>query len=168
MISKLIIYDYKIGERYGHYAEYSDKNGNVTGKSYAMISNSQAATLPILAVYEGKDAAAAFWDMEYAELTEKERETIMSVFPTLPQKDKSTLKHPRDILEIALARILKHFGVTCQRCGGSGSYARSVAFTIVDNGVCHKCGGSGKQLPPLTHKKLAEIKAFFTAEGDKK
>lgn len=161
MISKLVIYDYKIGEKYGHYAEYSDKDGKATGKAYALISDSQAATLPILAVYEGKRAAMALWDMEYAELTDKERKTIMSVFPTLPEMDKSKLKPPQKILDIAHAKILKHFGVTCQRCGGSGNYAWSVAFTVVDNGVCHKCGGSGKQLPILTHKKLGEIKAFF-------
>ena len=59
-------------------------------------------------------------------------------------------------------------GEPCARCGGSGSYARSVAYTKVDDGICHKCNGSGKQLPRLTDKKIAEIAKFFTERRQNK
>ena len=98
-------------------------------------------------------------------LTDTERSLILSVFPDIESKDKTTLKTPQELHGIAFRKALRHFAVPCPRCGGSGSYAQSVAYTEVDSGVCHKCFGRGKVLPRLTAKKLEEIKLDYILVG---
>lgn len=167
MTTKLVIYDYYICGKPVYYSEGGNADGVVTYRSYHGITEERAKTTPIKEVYEGVAAEVKLWDMAFNDLPDKDKQTVLSVFPTLLERDKTKLKSPHKIITIARAKIRKHFGVTCPRCGGSGSYARSVAYTEIDDGVCHLCGGSGKSLPRLTEKKLAEIKAFFTEAAEK-
>lgn len=151
-----------------HTVEYYDENGKMTGKSYCGISEQGANTYPVKAVYIDDDAKRFLWRQAYDRLDNTDRKAALAVFPDLLEKDAAKLKTPRDIVTIALLNIRKYFGETCTRCGGSGSYAVSVAYTEVDDGVCHKCGGSGKQTPRLTDKKVAEIAKFFTERRQNK
>lgn len=156
--SNLPVYDF-------HTVEYYDESGKMTGKAYCGISEQGANTYPIKAVYIDADAKRFLWRQTYDRLDNTDKKALLAVFPDILRKDAATLKAVRDIVAIARAKIRKHFGVPCARCGGSGSYARSVAFTLVDDGICHKCGGFGKKLPRLTDRKVAEIAKFFTNAG---
>lgn len=151
-----------------HTVEHYDESGKMTGKSYCGISVEGANTYPIKAVYIDDDAKRFLWRQAYDRLDNTARKAVLSVFPDILEKDAAKLKTVNDIVKIARLNIRKHFGEPCARCGGSGSYARSVAFTLVDDGICHKCGGSGKQLPRLTDKRVAEIAKFFTERRQSK
>lgn len=161
MTTKLVIYDYDICGKPAYYSENANADGSIKSWGYCGISEEKAKITAIKEVYEGVAAAVKLWDMTFDNLSDKDKQIILSVFPTLLERDKVKLKPPCEIISIARAKIRKHFGITCPRCGGSGSYARSVAYTEVDDGICHLCGGSGKSLPRLTDKKLAEIKNYF-------
>lgn len=151
--------------------EYYDESGKMTGKAYCGISEQVANTYPVKTVFVDDDAKRFLWWQAYNRLDNTDKKVLSAVFPNILEKDAAKLKVPSDIVAIARAKIRKYFGVPCARCGGSGSYARSVAFTLVDNGICHKCGGFGKQLPRLTDKKVLEMAKFFAnkcgAEGNK-
>lgn len=164
MITKLVIYDDPRYKTPVFYCVGTNTEGHVVSESWCGISKESAKTTPIKAVYEGKDAAIKMWEIGYEKLDKKQQQTILAVFPDLLTRDKSVLRPACKLIEVARSKIRRDFGITCPRCGGSGSYARSVAWTEVDNGVCHLCGGSGKRLPPLTNKKLAEITAHFASK----
>ena len=151
-----------------HTVEYYDESGNMTGKAYCGISEQGANTYPVKAVYVDDDAKRFLWRQAYDRLDNTDRKAIAAVFPDILERDAAKLKAVHDIVHIARVNIRKHFGEPCARCGGSGSYARSVAYTKVDDGICHKCNGSGKQLPRLTDKKIAEIAKFFTERRQNK
>lgn len=161
MTTKLVIYDYDIYGKPAYYSENTNADGSIKSWGYCGISEERAKITPIKEVYEGVAATVKLWDMAFDNLSDKDKQIVLSVFPNLLERDKTKLKPPCEIISIARAKIRKHFGITCSRCGGSGSYARSVAYTEVDDGICHLCGGSGKSLPRLTDKKLAEIKNYF-------
>lgn len=139
-------------------------NGSET-EAYCGITEAQTKSCETENVYTGDEAIRKFWDIKFEMLTDTERSLILSVFPDIESKDKTTLKTPQELHGIAFRKALRHFAITCPRCGGSGSYAQSVAYTEVDSGVCHKCFGRGKVLPRLTAKKLEEIKSYFKSEG---
>lgn len=148
--------------------EHYDESGKMTGKSYCGISEQEANTYPVKAVYIDDDAKRFLWRQAYDRLDNTDRKTVLAVFPDILERDAAKLKAVHDVVKIARLNIRKHFGEPCTRCGGSGNYALSVAFTEIDNGICHKCGGSGKQLPRLTDKKIAEIAKFFTERRQNK
>lgn len=141
---------------------FFDENGKITRDSYVNLTPERAETLTVKETLTDASAKSRLWEIGFADYTTPpDKKAILAVFPDLLERDKTKLKSPREIRDIAYRKIKKQFAVTCPRCGGSGSYARSVAYTEIDDGVCHLCGGSGKSLPRLTDKKLAEIKAFF-------
>lgn len=142
--------------------EHYDENGKMTGISYHGISTDVPRTCAVKAVYIDDDVPRFLWRQDFDRLNDRDRKSVLAVFPDILEKDAVKLKAVRDIVTIARKNILKHFGEVCTRCGGSGSYAQSVAWTRVCNGICHKCVGTGKQLPRLTDKKVAEIAKFFT------
>lgn len=166
---KLKITTYELPEKYSfmkdpdfYTVEHYNENGELTGKGYYGISEQSERDCPVKAVYIDDDAKRFLWRREYDQLNDTDRRAILAVFPDILERDAAHLKKVCEIVKIASVNILKHFGETCSRCGGSGSYAQSVAFTLVSNGICHKCGGRGTQLPRLTDKKVAEIAKFFT------
>jgi hypothetical protein len=142
--------------------EYYNKNGDTVGKCFCGLSEETAKKCAVKAVYFDDDAKRFLWRQSYDRLAEIDRKAVLAVFPDILQWDAADLKDVRYIVKYARKNIQRHFGEVCDRCGGTGSYARSVAFTVVDNGICHKCGGTGKVLPRLTNKKVAEMANFFT------
>lgn len=157
----LIIYDAPYSSP-SYYSEWVNKGGRVIQTSYTNITREQAEKMPVKEEYTGDDALRVLWRMKYDRLDSKEKQICLAVYPKMLDKDPLTLKDPRDIATLAAKYIRRYFGITCKRCGGTGSYSESIRFTEMDNGVCYKCHGRGKQLPPLTNKKLAEIAAFFS------
>ena len=111
--------------------------------------------------YFGDAATGEMWKIRFDRLDDLDKKICNAVYPTLCDKDPAKLKSPDVIVRMARRKIARDFGTPCRRCGGSGSYARSVAYTEVDDGVCHLCRGSGRSLPRLTDKKLAEIAAHY-------
>ncbi len=151
-----------------HTVEYYDESGKMTCKAYHGISEQGANTYPEKAVYIDDDVKQFLWRQAYDRLDSTDRKAVLAVFPDILEKDGAKLKAVHDVVTIARLNIRKHFGEPCARCCGSGSYARLVAFTLVDDSICHKCCGSGKQLPRLTDKKVAEIAKFFTERRQSK
>lgn len=162
-ITKLVTYKTHYTQP-AFYLEAVYPNGSET-EAYCGITEAQTKSCETENVYTGDEAIRKFWDIKFGMLTDTERSLILSVFPDIESKDKTTLKTPQELHGIAFRKALRHFAVPCPRCGGSGSYAQSVAYTEVDSGVCHKCFGRGKVLPRLTAKKLEEIKNYFRSEG---
>lgn len=129
--------------------------------------NSPAAGTPAIEEYEGEAAKRELWRIYFDKLADADKRICNAVFPLLHEKDPLTLKMPAEIVRIARKKITRNFGHICPRCGGSGSYAKSVAYTEIDDGICHLCRGSGRAFPRLTEKKLAEIAEFFKNEAAK-
>ena len=140
-----------------HTVEYYDESGNITGKAYCGISEQGAATYKVKAVYIDDDAKRFLWRQNFDRLDNTDRKAILAVFPDILQKDAATLKTVNELAKLARLYIMRHFGKPCTRCGGSGSYALSVAYTELHDGICHKCGGGGKELPRLTEKMIAKM-----------
>lgn len=128
--------------------------------------NAPASGTSAIIEYEGEDAKREIWKIRFEKLDETDKRICNAVFPRLLEMDAATLKTPDVIARIARKKVTRQFGGTCPRCGGSGSYARSVAYTAVDDGICHLCRGSGRTFPRLTEKKIAEITEFFKTEAN--
>lgn len=125
------------------------------------IFNAPAKDAAPIEEYVGDAAEGEMWRIRFDRLDDLDKKICDAVYPTLHDKDPAKLKSPDVIVRMARRKIARDFGTPCRRCGGSGSYARSVAYTAVDDGVCHLCRGSGRSLPRLTDKKLAEIAAHY-------
>jgi hypothetical protein len=145
-----------------------DENGQTISDSYTNLTPELAETLTVKETLTGDAAKSKLWEIDFTDYTTPtDKKAILAVFPDLLDRCKIGLKAPRAIRDIAYKKIKKVFGVVCPRCGGSGSYAQSVAYTKCFEGVCLRCNGSGKIIPRLTDKKLAEIKAYFSTEDNK-
>lgn len=163
-ITKLVTYKTNYTQP-AFYLEAVYPNGSET-EAYCGITEAQTKSCETENVYTGDEAIRKFWDIKFGTLTDTERSLILSVFPDIESKDKTTLKTPQELHGIAFRKALRHFAVPCPRCGGSGSYAQSVAYTEVDSGVCHKCFGRGKVLPRLTAKKTRRNQKLFQVGGE--
>lgn len=163
-ITKLITYKTNYTQPV-FYLEAIYPNGSET-EAYCGITEAQTKSCETENVYTGDEAIRKFWDIKFEMLTDTERSLILSVFPDIESKDKTTLKTPQELHGIAFRKALRHFAITCPRCGGSGSYAQSVAYTEVDSGVCHKCFGRGKVLPRLTAKNSMKSKVISSRRGN--
>lgn len=160
---RLVIFDLGGGKK-GSYYENTALNGSGVTQSWANITPEQAARAPILAEYYDDEIRRYQWQQEYKALQEKDVKIIDAVYPRWREKPRDVLKFPQDLLTEAKRFIIRRFGITCPRCGGSGSYAKSVAFTVMHDGICLRCGGGKKVLPRLTDKKLEEIKKYVLEE----
>lgn len=154
----LVIFDLGGGKK-GSFYENKAYFGGVS-QSWVNITREQAASAPILAEYYDDEVRRYQWQQEYEALQEKDVKIIDAVYPRWREKPQDLLKFPKDLLTEAKRFIIRRFGATCPRCGGSGSYAKSVAFTVMHDGICLRCGGGKKVLPRLTDKKLEEIKKY--------
>ncbi len=147
---------------------FFDESGKITSDSYVNLTSERAETLTVKDTLTDAAAKSKLWEINFTDYTTPpDKKAILAVFPDLLERDKTKLKSPREIRDIAYKKIKKQFGITCPRCGGSGSYAQSVAWTKCFEGVCLRCNGSGKVIPRLTDKKLAEIKTHFLTEAAK-
>lgn len=115
MTTKLVIYDYDICGKPAYYSENANADGSIKSWGYCGISEEKAKITAIKEVYEGVAAAVKLWDMTFDNLSDKDKQIILSVFPTLLERDKVKLKPPCEIISIARAKIRKHFGITCPR-----------------------------------------------------
>ena len=157
----LIIYDAPYSSP-SYYSEWVNKGGRVIQTSYTNITREQAEKMPVKEEYTGDDALRVLWRMKYDRLDSKEKQICLAVYPKMLDKDPLTLKDPRDIATLAAKYIRRYFGITCKRCGGTGSYSESVRFPKwITVFVINATGAEGNSRPSQA-KKLAEIAAFFS------
>ena len=105
MTTKLVIYDYDICGKPAYYSENANADGSIKSWGYCGISEEKAKITAIKEVYEGVAAAVKLWDMTFDNLSDKDKQIILSVFPTLLERDKTKLKPPSEIISIARAKI---------------------------------------------------------------
>ena len=106
--------------------------------------------------YKAREFSAVRWFRQWNNLKENERRLVLTMYPSIKDKNKSLIKFsPRAYLIGSLNTLEREGLVTrgpCKRCGGTGWF--------MHGHHCYECEGRKKEIPNITDDLLAKAKEY--------
>jgi tRNA(Ile2) C34 agmatinyltransferase TiaS len=127
--------------------------------SSGITPSTSQENIDVIGIYEGQEASAKFWMLQFEKQNEQIKQIILSAYPNILDRiNNENIIQPEMLYKYILRQLSKtELMPLCPRCGGTGEYS----YNQRDGKRCFKCGGAKRILPKITNRWLKQVNEHF-------